>query len=329
MPAPGPKASKYWTESAQVAGGAPREREIQALAARQHGVISLPQLQSAGISASAVRSRVAAGKLQRLHQGVYAVGLTKPTREARYMAAVLACGPGAALSHRSAADLLGLRPCNRPAIEVTAPGRAGKDRPGIEVHRPTGLEPRDITHVNGIPCATVARTLLDLAETLDQTALEKAIERAETLRIFDLTAVVDVLNRAGNRRSATKLRAALRSYLPEPAFTRSELEKRFIALCRQARLPRPQVNTFGDGKEVDFTWPDRCLMVEVDSLRHHGTRAAFERDRRRDQELTVNGWRVVRFTWRQVVGERDRVAATLASLLGVERRGWDSNPRGS
>jgi predicted transcriptional regulator of viral defense system len=329
MPGRGPKASSYRTESAHVGHAARREREIQEVAARQHGVISLPQLKSAGLTASAVRNRVATGKLQRLHQGVYAVGLAKPSREARYMAAVLACGPGAALSHRSAADLLGLRPCSRRAIEVTAPGRTGRSRPGIEVHRPTGLEPRDVTYVNGIPCTTVARTLLDLAETLDQTALERAIERAETLRIFDLTAVLDVLNRAGNRKGATKLRAALAAYLPEPAFTRSELEKRFLALCKEAGIPKPHVNLFGDGKEVDFRWPDRGLIVEVDSLRHHGTRAAFERDRRRDQELTTRGWRVVRFTWRQVVGEPDRVAATLASLLGVERRGRDSNPRGS
>jgi very-short-patch-repair endonuclease len=329
VPGPGPKTRLYGTESAQVEDRAERERAIQELAAAQHTVISLAQLQSLGLGASGVRRRAALGKLQRIHQGVYAVGLAKPTREARYMAAVLACGPGAALSHRSAADLLGLRQCNRRAIEVTAPGRTGKDRPGIEVHRPTGLDPRDITHVNGIPCTTVARTLLDLAETLDQTAMEKAIERAEQLRIFDLTAVVDVLNRTRNRRAATKLRAALTAYLPEPAFTRSELEKRFLALCRTAGLPKPQVNTFENGKEVDFTWPDRRLMVEVDSLRHHGTRAAFERDRRRDQELTLNGWRVLRFTWRQVVEEPDRVAATLASLLGIERRGWDSNPRGS
>jgi predicted transcriptional regulator of viral defense system len=329
MPALGPKASSYRTESAHVALAAQREREIQALAARQHGVISLPQLQSAGLTASAVRNRVAAGKLQRLHQGVYVVGLAKPSREARYIAAVLACGPGAALSHRSAADLLGLRRCSRPTIEVTAPRRTGKSRPAIEVHRATGLEPRDVTYVNGIPCTTVARTLLDLAETLDQTALERTIERAETLKIFDLTAVVDVLNRAGNRKGAKTVRAALSSYLPEPAFTRSELEKRFLALCKEAGVPKPKVNTFGDGKEVDFRWPDVRLIAEVDSLRHHGTRAAFERDRRRDQELTMNGWRVVRFTWRQVVGDPEAVAATLVSLLGVERRGRDSNPRGS
>jgi predicted transcriptional regulator of viral defense system len=110
MPPRGQKTRLYATESAHVARGAAREREIQKLAARQHGVVSLPQLKALGLGASGARARVAAGKLQRLHQGVYAVGLAKPTREARYMAAVLACGPGAALSHRSAADLLGLRP---------------------------------------------------------------------------------------------------------------------------------------------------------------------------------------------------------------------------
>ena len=318
MPGRGPKTRLYATQSAHVADRAERERAIQELAAKQHGVVSLPQLKALGLGASGARDRVAAGKLQRLHQGVYAVGLAKPSLQARYMAAVLACGPGAALSHRSAADLLGLRPCNRPAIEVTAPGRTGRGRPGIEVHRATGLEARDVIHVDGIPCTTVARTLLDLAETIDQTALERAIERAETLKIFDLTAVLDVLSRAGNRRGATKLRAALTAYLPEPSFTRSELEKRFLALCREAGLPKPQVNTSEDGKEVDFTWSDRRLIAEVDSHRHHGTRAAFERDRRRDQELTVRGWRVVRFTWRQVVGEPATVAATLASLLSGE-----------
>jgi hypothetical protein len=126
---------------------------------------------------------------------------------------------------------------------VTAPRRTGRGRPGIEVHRATGLEARDVKRVDGIPCTTIARTLLDLAETIDQTALERAIEQAETLRIFDLTAVVDVISRAGNRRGATKLRGALAAYWPEPSFTRSELEKRFLALCRTAGLPKPQVNT--------------------------------------------------------------------------------------
>ena len=111
------------------------------------------------------------------------------------------------------------------------------------------------------------------------------------------------------------LRKALAAYTPEPAFTRSELERRFLALCRTVGLPKPQTNAFTDTCEVDFTWPDRRLMVEADSLRHHGTRAAFERDRRRDQQLAADGWRVVRFTWRQVDEEPAQVAATLRALL--------------
>ena len=126
---------------------------------------------------------------------------------------------------------------------------------------------------------------------------------------------MDVTNRAGRRRGATKLQAVLKTYAPEPGFTRSELEKRFLALCRTAGLPRPRTNNVTDGEEIDFTWPDRRLMVEADSHRHHGTRAAFERDRRRDQRLTAAGWRVVRFTWRQVDEEPEQVAATLRSLI--------------
>ena len=329
MPPRGPETSSYRTQQDHVAESARRERAIQELAARQHGVVSLPQLMALGLSASAVRNWVARGKLRRLHRGVYAIGLAAPSANGRYMAAVLACGPGAALSHRSAGAHLGLRACHRTAIDVTAPGRAGKQRAGIDGHRATGLEPRDIARVEGIPCTTVARTLLDLAETVDRTALEKAVEQADKLRIFDLAAVVDVTERAGNRRGATTLRAVLNAYTPEPAFTRSELEKRFLALCTEAGLPRPSVNSFSDVFEIDFVWPDRRLMVEVDSYRHHGTRAAFERDRRRDQDLTAAGWHVVRFTWRQVIDEPERVVARLRSLLAGQRRGWDSNPRGS
>jgi predicted transcriptional regulator of viral defense system len=327
----GPETSRYRTHpdqrpegvdgmraaGAQRERAALRERAIQELAARQHRMVSLPQLQAFGLSASTVRNRVAAGKLRRVHRGVYAVGLAPISVEGVYMAAVLACGPSAALSHRSAAALLGLRPCSRPRVDVTAPGRAGKERKGIDVHRATGLDDRDIANVDGIPCTTVARTLLDLATTIDHNALERAIEQAEKLRIFDLAAVVDVMTRAANRRAAATLEAALSAYTPEPGFTRSELEKRFLALCRAAEVPLPRTNNVTNGDEIDFTWPDRRLVVETDSLRHHGTRAAFERDRRRDQQLTTAGWRVVRFTWRQLDEAPADVAATLRSLLAI------------
>jgi predicted transcriptional regulator of viral defense system len=297
-----------------------RERAIQELAAVQHGVVSLAQLRALGLSASAVRNRVALGRLRRLHRGIYAIGLAPPSVKAGYMAAVLACGPQAVLSHRSAAAHIGLRTSSRAAVDVSVPGRTGKERAGIDVHRAASMAARDFTRVKEIPCTTVARTLLDLAEVIDRTGLERAIEQAETMRIFDLVAVVDVLDRACNRRGAITLKTVLETYAPDPAFSRSQLERRFLALCLAAGLPRPQVNAFttvpDDGFEVDFTWPDRRLIVEADSHRHHGTRAAFERDRRRDQQLTAAGWRVVRFTWRQVAGEPAAVAATLRSLIG-------------
>jgi predicted transcriptional regulator of viral defense system len=315
MPPPGPETSPQRTQPDHVPDGAQRERAIQELAAAQHRVVSLPQLKALGLSASAVRNRIAVGRLRRLHREVYSMGLTALSVEATYMAAVLACGEEAVLSHRSAADHLGLRPCNRATVDVSVPGRIGKERSGIDVHRATGLEELDVERTDGIPCTTVARTLLDLAATIDRTALERAVEQAEKLRIFDLAAVVEVAQRANHRRGATNLQAVLETYTPEPAFLRSELEKRFLALCRTAGLPLPQTNAFTNVHEVDFTWPDRRLMVEADSIRHHGTRAAFERDRRRDQRLTVAGWRVVRFTWRQVDDEPAAVAATLRSLL--------------
>ncbi len=329
MPPAGPETSRYRTLSDQVPAAAgpgreaqrqraaERERAIQELAARQHRMVSLPQLKALGLSASAVRNRVATGKLRRVHHGVYAVGLAPISIEATYMAAVLACGPGAVLFHRSAAHHLGLRPSSRQAVDVAAPGRAGKGRKGIDVHRASRLEERDTTKVNGIPCTTVARTLLDLATTIDKSALERAVEQAEKLRIFDLAAVVDVTTRAGDRRRAAALRNALAAYTPEPAFTRSELEKRFLALCRTAGVPMPRTNNVTNADEIDFTWPDRRLMVEADSLRHHGTRAAFERDRRRDQQHTAAGWRVVRFTWRQVDETPADVVATLRLLLAT------------
>jgi predicted transcriptional regulator of viral defense system len=314
----GPKTRLYETELDHVA----RERAINELAARQHDVLALAQLRALGLGDSGVRQRVAAGKLRRLHQGVYAIGLSPPSVEARFMAAVLACGPGAALSHRSAAAHLGLRPCNRSAVDVIAPRRTGKARAGIDVHRAAGLRACDVILLDGVPCTSVARTLLDLAGILDREGLERAVERAEILRIFDLHAVEDVLERAGRRREAAALRAVIAAYAPDPAFTRSELERRFLALCRKAGVPRPQVNTFralpGDGFELDFTWPDRRLIAETDSHRYHSTRRAFENDRRRDQRLTVAGWRVVRFTWRQVFGEPAEVGATLRALLSGE-----------
>ena len=312
----------------------PGDRAVAELAARQHGVVAIGQLRALGLSASAVRSRATAGRLHRIHRGVYAVGHPLVSGEGRWIAAVLACGSRAVLSHRSAAALWGLRPTARTAVDVTVPWRAGRSRPGIDIHRVTSLHPADTTTAHGIPCTTVARTLLDLAEVVARRSLERAVDQAEVLRLFDRHAVDDVLERAAGRRGAAALRAVLAETEFGSVLTRSELEERFLSLCLRASLPRPEVNAWlclDDGAvQVDFLWRAHELIVETDGHRSHGTRGAFERDRRRDQRLMRAGWRVVRFTWRQIAGDPTEVAETIAALYSApeKRRGWDSNPRG-
>jgi predicted transcriptional regulator of viral defense system len=296
-----------------------RSALIAEIAERQHGVVSLRQLRALGLSASAVRTRVAAGSLHRMHSGVYAVGHRRVTRRGRYMAAVLACGRGAALSHRSAADLRGVRRSSRPRIDVTAPTRTGRGRVGLDVHAGRTLQPQDVAIVDGIPCTSVARTLLDLAEVVDGQALAGAVNQAEILRVLDVRQVEEVLGRARGRRGATALRQALAAHDPSAERTRSELERRFLAICRAAGLPRPIVNApialDGEQVEVDFAWPRHRLVVETDGWQTHGTRRAFERDRDRDRRLLRARWRVARFGARQVVTAADDVAEELSALL--------------
>jgi hypothetical protein len=302
----------------------PRDVEISRLAERQHGVVSLPQLLFLGLSARAVRDRVATGRLIRIHRAVYAVGHGRLTKRGHWMAAVLAYGPSAKLSHRSASALQGIRPDNRPKTDVTVPSRSARSRPGIDVHVSTTLTEADVTTIDGIPCTTLARTLLDLAEVVDRQGLERAIDQAEVLRIFDLRAVEEVLSRANGRQGAAALRDVLTRYAG-PTLTETELEERFFALCREAGVPRPAVNvwiTLDDGiaYKADFLWRAERLIVETDGWGSHGTRRAFEEDRRRDRRLSVAGWTVVRFTWRDVEREPAEVAETLADLWEARSR---------
>jgi very-short-patch-repair endonuclease len=293
---------------------------IAELAGRQHGVVALDQLEALRLSPSGVRSRVARGLLHRIHYGVYAVGHPLLSAKGRWMAAVLACGAGAALSHRSAAALQGLLAVGS-RLEVSSPGRSGRSRPGIEVHSGATLAPSDVAVVDGIRCTTVPRTLLDLAEVVPPAVLARACEQAELLRLLDARAAEDILRRGRGRAGARALRAALAAWRPHTALTRRELERRFLELCRSARLAPPSVNTWVPecALEVDFLWRAQRLVVETDSHRFHGTRPAFERDRRRDQRLLVAGFAVARFTWRQVVDEPLETAATLRSLLRASR----------
>jgi REase_MTES_1575/Transcriptional regulator, AbiEi antitoxin len=289
---------------------------IAALADAQHGVVSLPQLRTLGLSANAVVKRAKAGRLHRVYRGVYAVGRANLDARGRRMAAVLACGPGAVLSHKTAADALGLLPRASARIELSVPGRVARNQPGLLVHRPRTLQAEDCTTVDGIPCTTVARTLLDLAAVVSAPDLARAIEGAEKRRVYDGNQVEAALARAPNHPGTAPLRAALVAY-SEPPPTREEFERRAFEVFAQAGLGRPQVNvlveTSQEQLEVDFCWPDRRLIVEADSWEHHKTRAAFERDRRRDQLLRAAGWTVIRITWRQLNEAPEEIIASLAA----------------
>ena len=303
----------------------PLDALIRDLAERQHGVVSLPQLQFLGLSARAVRDRVATGRLTRIHRGVYAVGHGRLTLPGHWMAAVLAYGQDAVLSHRSGGALHGVRPDNRPKSDVTVPGRSARSRSRIDVHASTTLTAADVTTIDSIPCTSLARTLLDLAEVVDRRDLERAINQAEVLGTFDLRAVEEVLSRAAGRRGAGVLKSVLAEF-GGPTLTDRELEERFLALCRAARLPQPEVNAWialddGIAYKIDFLWRRERLAVETDGWGSHGTRQAFETDRRRDRLLSLAGWTVVRFTWRDVERETDEVTTTLVRLWSARSEG--------
>ena len=284
----------------------------------QHGVVSLEQLGALGLSPSGVRRRVACGRLVRVHAGVYATGHTPLTRKGRWMAAILACGHGAALCGRTAAAAQGLLH-HDGAIEVVAPLRRGKARPGLVVRERSDLVPSDRTVVDGIPCTSVARTLLDLAAVVWPDQLARACERAEELREFDLRALRDLVRRNRGRRGVRRLRLAMDAMRSLEPAARSELERRFLALCERSGIPRPHVNAWievsGSGLEVDFSWPHARLAVEVDGAAYHSDTAAFERDRERDRRLLLAGWRVMRVTWRQLEAQPAELAASLRALL--------------
>ena len=223
------------------------------------------------------------------------------------MAAVLAAGPGAALSHRAAGALHGLRP--HAGLEVTVP--AYRDRPTITVH--TSTLPRDeVTSVGGIAVTTVPRTLLDLASVLPAHQLQRAINEAEVQRLTDPLSLPDLLARYPRRKGIRAIRTILEV---APALTRQELEARFRAFIRSTGLPTPRFNAAVAGYECDCVWFSRRLIVELDGRAAHDTALAFEWDRERDRVLSAAGWRVIRITWRQLHQTPERVAADLRRLL--------------
>jgi very-short-patch-repair endonuclease len=264
-----------------------------------------------GFGRGAIDYGVASGRLHCYFRGVYLLGHEAITAKGRLSAAVLACGEGAVVSHRSAADWWGILPTSRRPVDVTAPGRTRTGRPGIDLHLVRALDPKDVAEHEGIAITTVARTLLDLAGVAKPRQLERAVNEADRLRLFDGKAVHELLARSPGRRGLKPLRALLTDFTPEPQL-RSELERAFWEMCLDYPLPLPLMNTTVNGYEVDAYWPEAKLIVELDGYEYHRHRKAFEEDRNRDAELLLAGYRVVRLTYRQLTR---RTARRLSRLL--------------
>jgi very-short-patch-repair endonuclease len=265
---------------------------IATLAERQHGVVAVWQLIELGLSYEAIRYRVNAGRLYRIHHGVYAVGHRKLTRHGHWMAAVLAYGPSAVLSHRSAAALLGIGP-GFWKVEVTTP-HGKRSRKGTRAHEAT-LHPEDVTTHDGIPVTSVTRTILDLAAHLNHDALTRLIEEADRRDLFDLAALDRAIARRPRVAGVVRLKKVLATYRGT-ADTRSKLERDFRALIAKAGLPEPQYNVLVAGLTVDVYWPQWKLVVELDGEPYHNNPRIFETDRIRDATLQKHDVRVLRVT---------------------------------
>jgi hypothetical protein len=295
------------------------DRQLAVLAAGQAGVVTHRQLRELGLSAEAIKVRRRRRGLVDLHRGVYAVGHDRLGVVGRRLAAVWAYGPRAVLSHRSAAAAWNLAGGGSSRIDVTIRARSATRRDGTGPHLTTrGVEQ---TRLDLLPIATPARTLLDPAGVVAPHRLDAALKQADLLGLFDLAALRAVAaahpRHRGRRRLVAALDAAARTEL---SLTLSDLEDRFRALCAAHGLPTPAANARPLGWRVDFLWPSERLVVETDGWTAHHTRAAFEEDRARDRQLVLVGYRVVRFTHRQIVEAPDAVARTIAELL----RGFDS-----
>ncbi len=280
---------------------------------RQYGVVSRPQLRRLGYSDRMIHGRVARAHLHRIHRGVYAVGHTSLSIKGRWLAAVLACGPGAVLSHGDAAALHDLMRVGSGLIHVTSPGR--HQISGIRCHHTRALHADDVTTVGAIPVTAIERTISDMAKILNRRRLRAALEQAQRQSKLDFSRLEAVIVRSPRCRGVVALRRALAELGDEPVWTQSDLEDRFLELVRAHDLPQPRANVFVDGFLVDFYWPNHNLVVEVDSYAFHATRATFERDRQRDVRLTEAGRRVVRFSYRRIDDTPADVAADVRRLL--------------
>jgi very-short-patch-repair endonuclease len=290
---------------------------VSRLAGRQHGIVARWQLLEIGMSEEMVKTRLRHGGLHRFHRGVFAYGHRAITQDSRWMAAVLALGPHAVLSHRSAGQIWGLVPRSGIAPEVTRPTRA-KGRSHLVVHRGS-LPPDEVVRVRGIPVTSVPRTMFDLAGMLKEREVERAWNEMEVRGYTDRLSVPHLLERYPGRKGSVLLtRLANRKALPV-GITRNDLEEAFLALIDRFELPRPRMNAHlavrGRFYEIDCLWEDRMVAIELDGGAAHGTTKAFQEDRERDRILTAEGYTTSRITWDHIHQTPTEVASDLQRIL--------------
>jgi very-short-patch-repair endonuclease/predicted transcriptional regulator of viral defense system len=314
LPAPGEGIAP---SADRVIPSAAPDTQIKVLAARQHGVVSRWQLLRAGISRHWIDLHLKRGWLEPVHRGVYQVGPVSAPHQ-REMAALLACGAGAVLSHQTAAALWELLPPFGPKVPVTVSTRRnlrGRSS-GIHVYRVRSLGADEVSSLGNLHLTSPSRTLLDLAGSLSARELERAMSRADRQRLLDRKELELLLSRYPRRPGRTSLLTLLAS--PDgPVLTRSEAEERFIALIRKGGLRPPEMNVMVKGFEVDAFWRAERLVVEVDGFAFHSARAAFERDRQRDGVLMAAGLRVIRITWCQLTLAPEALLVQLAQTLAA------------
>ncbi|HVO55797.1 MAG TPA: type IV toxin-antitoxin system AbiEi family antitoxin domain-containing protein [Solirubrobacterales bacterium] len=289
---------------------------VTSLAERQHGVVSAAQLRALGVDRQVIQRRVSRGALHRLHRGVYAVGRPTVRWEGRQLAAVLACGPQAVLSHRSAAQVWGLMPRFAIHPEVTRPTQY-RGHAGILLHR-SPLRRSEVAEVSVIPVTSVARTMLDVAATVDKWALERAWNEMEVRELWDPVGIPRMIARHPGRHGVVALREAMSSQRPTGR-VRNEFEWNFVRFVDDYSLPRPRLNAHlalrGRFFEIDAFWEPQRLAVELDGGAVHSTRRAFQTDRERDRILLAEGFRTARVTWDQLRDEPAEIAADLRQAL--------------
>jgi Transcriptional regulator, AbiEi antitoxin len=292
-------------------------REIAAVAGTQYGVVSTAQLFDLGYSRATISRQIEAGRLHPIHRNAYAVGHAAISQHGQCFAAVLSCGEGALLSHRSAAWLWGLTKRFTIPIEVTA-ASPRRTREAIRAHSAEALVSDDHACSEGVPVTAIPRTLLDFA-AVDLYYLDVALDNAHRLGLLDLIAVDQLIKRSRGFRGVARLREALEIHRPS-VFTRSGLERRFLDLIRRGGLPEPSMNCFVEGCELDVYWPNEQFAVELDTYDYHGSPRAFEADRVRQEGLKLAGIEIVRITGTRLKREPATVIKRLKRLLAQRRR---------